>query len=84
MFRITKYLLWRACRIISGLVLLIVGLFLSFPGIPGPGIVLVVLGLGVLSHEFYWAEKLYARIKQMGHNILQRRKQTAVKEDQHG
>ena len=84
MFRITGYLLWRACRITSGLVLLIVGLFLSFPGIPGPGIVLVVLGLGVLSHEFYWAKKLHARIKQMGRNILQRRQQTAVREDHHG
>jgi len=84
MIRTAGHWLWRACRIIGGLVLLVAGLFLSFPGIPGPGIVLVVLGLGVLSQEFFWAAKLRARLKQMGHDILQRRKHSSVRENDHG
>lgn len=72
MIRTTGYLLWRLCRIICGIALLLLGLVLSMPGIPGPGIVLVVLGLGVLSHHFSWAEKIHTRLKAMWHEVLSR------------
>ena len=77
MIRRTGNLLWRACRVIGGIVVLLAGLFLSLPGIPGPGIVVIVLGLGILSSEFDWAERLYTRLKEMGQkmsqNLLQRK-----------
>ena len=77
MIRRTGNLLWRVCRIVGGIVVLLAGLFLSLPGIPGPGIVVIVLGLGILSSEFDWAERLYARLKEMGqkmsHNLLKRK-----------
>lgn len=86
MIRTTGYLLWRLCRIIFGVALLLLGLVLSLPGIPGPGIVLVVLGFGVLSHHFHWAEKVHHRLKAIWHEALNRyRKGTSVKkENSHG
>lgn len=48
----------RAGRVIVGLILLCVGVVLSLPLVPGPGILLVVFGLGFLSHEFEWARRL--------------------------
>lgn len=71
--RRTGNLLWRACRIVSGIAVLLVGLLLSLPGIPGPGIIVIVLGLGILSSEFDWAERLYTRLKKMGQSLIQRK-----------
>ncbi|HXJ32580.1 MAG TPA: PGPGW domain-containing protein [Candidatus Eisenbacteria bacterium] len=48
----------RAGRVVVGLVLLIVGCILSLPLVPGPGLLLVVVALSVLSHEFEWARRL--------------------------
>ena len=71
MIRRTGNLLWRACRVVGGIVVLLAGLFLSLPGIPGPGIVVIVLGLGILSSEFDWADRLYIRLKEMGQKMSQ-------------
>ena len=65
-------LLWRACRVVGGIALVMVGIFLSLPGIPGPGIVVVILGLGLLSSEFHWADRLYSRIKKTGQALVRR------------
>jgi uncharacterized protein (TIGR02611 family) len=48
----------RFGRIVVGLLLLLVGIVLSLPLVPGPGLLLVVFGLGFLSHEFEWARRL--------------------------
>jgi len=48
----------RLGRFVLGLVLLLAGAVLSLPLVPGPGLLLVVLGLGFLSHEFEWARRL--------------------------
>ena len=48
----------RLGRIVAGFLLLIVGAILSLPLVPGPGLLLVVIGLGVLSHDFRWARRL--------------------------
>ena len=69
MIRRTRILVWRAFRVVGGILVLLVGLFLSLPGIPGPGIVVIVLGLGILSSEFDWAERLYTRLKKMGQKM---------------
>ena len=85
MIRATGYLLWRLCRIIFGIALLILGLVLSLPGIPGPGIVLVVLGFGILSHHFHWAEKIHRRLKEVWQEFLNRynKDSSAKKENDH-
>ncbi len=41
-----------------GIALVLGGLALSLPGVPGPGLVLVALGVGVLALEFDRAERV--------------------------
>ena len=85
MIRATGYLLWRLCRIICGFLLLGVGVFLSLPGIPGPGIILILLSFGILSRDFHWAEKAHTYIKQKWHDVRDRHLRTATKkETDHG
>jgi hypothetical protein len=47
----------RVGRVIVGLVLMLGGAVLSVPGIPGPGLLLVVGGLALLGREFHWARR---------------------------
>ncbi|HEV8716359.1 MAG TPA: PGPGW domain-containing protein [Candidatus Binatia bacterium] len=85
MLRTTGYLLWRLCRIIFGSMLLVFGLFLSIPGVPGPGIVVIVLSFAVLSRDFHWAERAHSYVKRKWHEVLEQRKPTAGKrETDHG
>jgi hypothetical protein len=53
----------RAGRWIAGIALIIVGLALSIPGIPGPGFLVILFGLFVLLPESRWLRKKYARLK---------------------
>ena len=43
--------------LLAGFALLIVGALLALPGIPGPGIPILLLGLLLLSDRFAWARK---------------------------
>ena len=47
--------------VVAALVLL-AGIILSLPLVPGPGLPLVGLGLAMLALEFTWAERLLRRI----------------------
>jgi len=48
----------RASRVVLGLVLLCVGAILALPLVPGPGVLVMFVGLTVLSGEFEWAGRL--------------------------
>lgn len=48
----------RMGRIVLGAALLLIGLVLALPGVPGPGVVVMFVGLTLLSHEFHWARRL--------------------------
>ena len=54
----------RIVKAILGFLLILVGLLLSIPGIPGPGLVLVALGLVLLSEQFPWARRILEWAKQ--------------------
>lgn len=45
----------RIARITIGFALLGFGLILAIPGVPGPGIAVVILGLIILAEHFAWA-----------------------------
>lgn len=47
----------RALRIAGGFGLLLVGGLLALPGVPGPGIPIMLLGLVLLSSHFAWAKR---------------------------
>ena len=54
----------RAYRIafgVAGFSVLLGGVVLSLPFVPGPGLLLVAIGLGMLALEFAWAERLLER-----------------------
>ncbi|HXG20408.1 MAG TPA: PGPGW domain-containing protein [Methylomirabilota bacterium] len=85
MIRTTGYLLWRLFRIICGFLLLGAGVFLSLPGIPGPGIVLIVLSFGILSRDFHWAKRAQEYMHRKWHELRNRKEQSArAKESHHG
>lgn len=55
----------RAYRVafgVAGFVVLLGGIVLSMPLVPGPGIPLIGVGLGMLALEFAWAERLLERV----------------------
>lgn len=56
-------LLRRVARWAIAIVLILVGLVVSIPGIPGPGFVIVAIGLFVLLPESRWLQRKYARLK---------------------
>jgi len=85
MIRTTGYLLWRLFRIICGFLLLGTGVFLSLPGVPGPGIVLIVLSFGILSRDFPWAKRAQEYMHRKWHELRTRKEQSArAKESHHG
>ena len=47
----------RATRIVIGSILIVLGVVLSLPLVPGPGVLLIFGGLTVLSSEFEWARR---------------------------
>ena len=79
MLRAARDQLWRMCRIVGGILLLIVGLILSLPGVPGPGIVVIFVSFGILSRDFKWAERWHLRLKDMAQKVMNRRKTEKMK-----
>jgi hypothetical protein len=57
-------LLKRIARWAVAIVLIGLGLVLSIPGIPGPGILVILIGIFVLLPESRWLRKKYAALKQ--------------------
>jgi len=53
----------RVARITAGIVVIMAGLVLMFPGIPGPGFLVVFAGLSILAVDFVWAHKLKTKLK---------------------
>jgi len=57
-------LLKRIARWAVAIVLIGIGLLLSVPGVPGPGILVILIGIFVLLPESRWLRKKYAALKQ--------------------
>jgi uncharacterized protein (TIGR02611 family) len=57
----------RFFKILGGFTLLLVGAVMVFT--PGPGWVVIFLGLTVLAAEFVWAKKLMDRMKHEGNRL---------------
>src|ERR1700720_948316 len=54
----------RIFRIVAGFTLLLAGVVMLVT--PGPGWLVILLGLGLLAAEFVWARRLMDRIKHEG------------------
>jgi len=57
----------RVFRIIVGFTLLLAGVVMIVT--PGPGWLVILLGLGLLAAEFVWARRLMDRIKREGDRV---------------
>jgi hypothetical protein len=53
---------YRVPFALAGALIIVAGLALSLPGIPGPGLLLIAVGLGMLALEFDRAERLFEKI----------------------
>ncbi len=53
----------RIARWAAALTLIVIGLVLSIPGIPGPGLLIVLIGVFLLLPESRWLRKKYAALK---------------------
>jgi uncharacterized protein (TIGR02611 family) len=56
-----RHLLHRAAVVALGFLIVAVGIVMSGPGVPGPGIAVILVGLGFLALEFDRAERLLER-----------------------
>ena len=63
----------RLFRKIFGFVILIVGVIMSVPVlVPGWGLPVILVGLGILAPEYEWARKLNQKALGLYHRILAR------------
>ena len=57
----------RFFKILAGFTLLLVGVVMIFT--PGPGWLVILLGLTLLAAEFVWARRLMNHMKDHGHRL---------------
>src|SRR5918996_3542213 len=53
-----RHILHRIAVVVLGILIVGAGVALSLPGVPGPGIAVILIGLGFLALEFDRAERL--------------------------
>jgi uncharacterized protein (TIGR02611 family) len=59
----------RWAKIVVGFTLLALGVVMVFS--PGPGLITMILGLGILAAEFVWAKRLLNHLKEQGEKLRQ-------------
>ena len=68
----------RAGVVVFGFLLVLVGIVLSGPGVPGPGFLVILLGLGFLALEFDRAERLLEKAIVFGDKLADRAEETST------
>jgi uncharacterized protein (TIGR02611 family) len=63
-------LLWRLGVLVVGTILLVAGVIMIV--MPGPAIVFIPLGLGVLATEFPWARTVLCKARPMIDRVVER------------
>jgi tellurite resistance protein TerC len=53
----------RVARITAGVVVLVAGVIMGIPGVPGPGLLVIFLGLSILAMDFVWAHRLKKKLQ---------------------
>jgi uncharacterized protein (TIGR02611 family) len=68
----------RAGVVLFGVLVVLVGIFLSGPGVPGPGFLVILIGLGFLALEFDRAERLLEKAIVFGDKLADRAEETST------
>ena len=63
----------------TGVVLLVAGILMLV--LPGPGLLVILIGLALLATEFAWARRVLDRLKAVGRRAAQTRRRVARKGD---
>jgi uncharacterized protein (TIGR02611 family) len=70
----------RAAIVVLGVLIVCAGIVLTLPGVPGPGIVTIIFGVGFLALEFDWAERLLERVIIWGDRAAQQAEQATMRQ----
>jgi uncharacterized protein (TIGR02611 family) len=73
-----RNILQRVAIVLAGILIVIAGIVMSGPGVPGPGIVTIIVGLTFLALEFDWAERWLERVIIWGDRTAERAQQTTT------
>lgn len=65
----SKSPIWIAAKMAFAFTLLIVGAVLALPGVPGPGIALILLGLWMLRDHFAWAARAHSWVMERARQL---------------
>jgi uncharacterized protein (TIGR02611 family) len=75
-----RHVLHRIAIVLVGVLIVLLGAALSAPGVPGPGIAVILIGLGFLALEFDWAERLLERAIIWADRAKDRAEETSTKQ----
>lgn len=75
-----RHIVHRIAVVIAGILIVIAGIIMSGPGVPGPGIVTIIIGLTFLALEFDRAERWLERVIIWGDKTAERAEQTTTKQ----
>ena len=75
-----RHILHRAAVVLAGVLIVCIGIVLTLPGVPGPGIVTIIVGVGFLALEFDRAERWLERVIIWGDQTAERAEQTTTKQ----
>jgi len=75
-----RHILHRVAVVVLGFLIVCAGILMSFPGAPGPGIAVILIGLGFLALEFDRAERLLERAVLWADRAKDRAEQTSTRQ----
>ncbi len=75
-----RHIVHRAAVVLAGVLIVCIGIVLTLPGVPGPGIVTIIVGVGFLALEFDRAERWLERVIIWGDQTAERAEQTTTKQ----
>jgi len=75
-----RHIVHRVAIVLFGVLIVLAGIVMSAPGVPGPGIVTIIVGLGFLALEFDWAERWLERVIIWGDRAAERAERTTPRQ----
>ena len=75
-----RHIVHRVAVVVAGVLIVCLGIVLTLPGVPGPGIVTIIFGVGFLALEFDRAERWLERVIIWGDRTAERAEQTTTKQ----
>ncbi len=75
-----RHIVHRIAVVVAGVLVVCVGIVLTLPGVPGPGIVTIIVGVGFLALEFDRAERWLERVIIWGDRTAERAEQMTTRQ----